>query len=40
MIIGELAAGVRIPLEKDRQDTIFLKISNSRKLSRKSYFTK
>jgi hypothetical protein len=38
MIIGELAAGVSILLEKDRQDTIFLKISNSRKIPKNSYF--
>jgi hypothetical protein len=38
MIIGELAAGARILLEKDHQDTIFLKISNTRKIPRNSYF--
>jgi hypothetical protein len=31
MVIGELTSRVRILLEKDCQDTIFLKISNSRK---------
>jgi hypothetical protein len=36
MIIGGLAAGVKILLEK-RQDTIFLKINNSREIPRNSY---
>jgi hypothetical protein len=37
MIIGGLAAGVRILLKKDHQDTIFLKINNSREIPRNSY---
>jgi hypothetical protein len=40
MIIGELAAGVRILLKKDRQDTIFLKINNSGEIPRNSYITR
>jgi hypothetical protein len=40
MIIGELAVGVRIMLEKEHQDTIFLKINNSRKIPRNSYITR
>jgi hypothetical protein len=37
MIIGGLAAGVRILLKKDHQDTIFLKINNSREIHKNSY---
>ena len=37
MIIGELTVGVRIQLEKHRQDTLFLKIDNSQKIYRRSY---
>jgi hypothetical protein len=40
MINGELAARGRILLEKDRQDTIFLKMINSRKIPRNSYITR
>jgi hypothetical protein len=40
MIIGELTARVRILLEKDCQDTIFLEISNSKKIPRSSYLPK
>jgi hypothetical protein len=38
MIIGGFAAGVRILLEKDRQDTIFRKIKKIPKNTRKLYF--
>jgi hypothetical protein len=37
MIIEGFAAGVRILLEKDRQDTILLKFNNSREIPRNSY---
>jgi hypothetical protein len=40
MIIGGFAVGVRILLEKDRQDTIFWKIRKFQKNTRKLYFTK
>jgi hypothetical protein len=40
MIIGGFAAGVRILLEKDRQDTIFWKIKKFQKNTRKLYFTR
>jgi hypothetical protein len=40
MIIGEFTAGVKILLEKDCQDTIFLKASNSMKILRSSYFAR
>jgi hypothetical protein len=40
MIIGGFAAGVRILLEKDHQDTIFWKIRKFQKNTRKLYFTR
>jgi hypothetical protein len=40
MIFGGFAAGVRILLEKDRQDTIFRKIRKIPENTRKFYFTK
>jgi hypothetical protein len=38
MIVGGFAAGVRILLEKDHQDTIFWKIRKIQKNIRKLYF--
>jgi hypothetical protein len=40
VIIGGFTAGVRILLEKDRQDTIFRKIRKFQKNTRKLYFTR
>ena len=39
MIFGVLITGARFQLEKDHQDTIFMKINNWRKTSQNSYFT-
>jgi hypothetical protein len=40
MIIGGFAAGVRILLEKDRQDTMFRKIRKFQKNTKKLYFAR
>jgi hypothetical protein len=40
MIVGGFSAGVRILLEKDRQDTIFWKIRKIPENTRKLYFTR